>query len=454
MRRRIVATAALLLAVAASPVAARSDAVGPRPPVHHQETNQQAFALPMPGLAMQELRGFAGGNRLFNLRWVAAPASASELDGLGPTFAQASCSSCHLRDGRSRLPAGDDARITAAVLRLAPSTEADRTWLDAHFGEHLQTQAIHGVDAEAQVAVRWVRSHAIELDGQTITLRKPAFDLAAPLHDALRTRATIHALVAPSVFGLGLIEQIPAHEIEAAADADDRDGDGISGRAQRVAASGGASIGRFGWKANVASLREQIAAAAWADMGLTSSAHPDENCPRRQASCRRAARGQTVDLSERALDTIETYLRVLAVPESRTDKSQAAMRGQQSFRDFGCAACHREQFRTGNGSDVAALNDQTIRPYSDFLLHDMGPNLAAAFHAGDAAANEWRTPPLWGIGLQQTVNGHLQLLHDGRADGLVEAILWHEGEATRSRDAFIAATSAQRDDLIRFLESL
>lgn len=418
-------------------------------PIHHDATNAQAYSLPFSNIGLAELREFTQGNRLFNLRWSAAPASTPDFDGLGPTFAERSCSACHLRDGRGRTPDVDGAARALPVIKLTARRPADRRWLERSFGSELQLSAIPDAAPEAVLRVQWRAAERIEIGGRAIDLRRPTWKIESARFRGLGRRAHLDTLVAPAVFGLGLIENIPEATLLALQDPDDRDGDGISGRAN-VDARG---LGRFGWKASTVALRDQVALAAHADMGLTSSIHPAENCPERQRDCR-TLRHASPDLADRGLLALEAYLRLLAVPAPRTERSAAAVRGRGRFREFGCAACHVETLRTGTTSAHAVLNDQLIAPYSDFLLHDLGAGLADHRTERVAQPSEWRTAPLWGLGLQRTVNGHLRLLHDGRAEGFEEAILWHDGEARTSRERFRSADASARDELLHFLESL
>jgi CxxC motif-containing protein (DUF1111 family) len=261
--------------------------------------------------------------------------------------------------------------------------------------------------------------------------------------------------VAPAVFGVGLLEALPERTIVAHADPRDADGDGISGRANRVGGeqSGGDRLGRFGWKANVPSVEQQNAGAFQGDIGITSPVFPKENCVPGQDACRRASDGGSPEIDARKLDRVTFYTRTLAVPARRRTGADAVAAGERTFDAIGCSSCHLPELRTG-ASDVAALADEDIRPYSDLLLHDMGPALADGRPDGLASGSEWRTAPLWGIGLIETVNGHTRFLHDGRARGLEEAILWHGGEARPAMLRFRALPRRARADLVAFLRSL
>ncbi|MBR45915.1 MAG: hypothetical protein CMM31_05450 [Rhodospirillaceae bacterium] len=259
--------------------------------------------------------------------------------------------------------------------------------------------------------------------------------------------------VAPALPGSGLIAAIPEAAILARADPEDADGDSISGRANFVwdTVNEGMRLGRFGWKANQAGLRQQAAAAAFGDMGLTSALYPGPLCPPAQRACRAAEAGG-VELAGPRLTALTAYLRYLAPPE-RQAVSGAAARGEALFHGIGCAACHTPSYRTAADPETA-LSGRDIAPYSDFLLHDMGDGLADNRPEFAATGREWRTPPLWGLGSLKAVNGHEFLLHDGRARGVAEAILWHGGESALARNAFRTLPATEREDLLAFLRSL
>jgi CxxC motif-containing protein (DUF1111 family) len=280
--------------------------------------------------------------------------------------------------------------------------------------------------------------------------------------------------VAPAVFGVGLLGAVPETAITSHADPDDRDGDGISGRPNRVSdeRSGarshglltrdgrlrderldGTVLGRLGWKANVSTVAQQNAGAFNGDIGITTPVFPKENCPDGQDACKAAANGGNPEVDARKLARVTFYTRTLAVPARRDIDRAGTRAGERSFSSLGCTACHRPELQTAN-SDIAALSGQVIRPYSDLLLHDMGPGLADGRPDGLASGSEWRTAPLWGIGLVQIVNRHTRFLHDGRARNLQEAILWHGGEAAGAMRRFRALPRRERQNLIAFLRSL
>jgi CxxC motif-containing protein (DUF1111 family) len=264
------------------------------------------------------------------------------------------------------------------------------------------------------------------------------------------------ARIAPPVIGLGLLEAIPEADLLAHADPEDADGDGISGRANRVwdRRNDTTAMGRFGWKAGQPSLRQQNAEAFANDMGLTSHLVPTDSCSPAQHDCLAMPNGGDAEVSDSILDNVTFYTRNLAVPARRNVDDKQVLAGKSLFFQANCQGCHVAVFTTGAEAAEPELANQTIRPYTDLLLHDMGPGLADGRPEFLANGQEWRTPPLWGIGLTEAVNGHTQFLHDGRARNLMEAILWHEGEAAQSRDAVLAFDASQRAALLAFLNSL
>ena len=261
--------------------------------------------------------------------------------------------------------------------------------------------------------------------------------------------------VAPAIVGMGLLEAIRESDIVSAADPNDADGDGISGRVNMVwdERKGALSMGRFGWKANVPTVEQQTAGAFLGDLGVTSLLFSQENCTEPQADCLAAPNGGSPEIGAERLADVVTYTQTLAVPAMRDVADPQVRQGADLFVQAGCAVCHTPQYTTAQ-HEIEALSNQTIYPYTDLLLHDMGPELADGRPDFDADGQEWRTPPLWGIGLVDTVNGHTMFLHDGRARNITEAILWHGGEGSASRDVFKSFTREERDALIRFLNSL
>jgi CxxC motif-containing protein (DUF1111 family) len=269
--------------------------------------------------------------------------------------------------------------------------------------------------------------------------------------------------IANPMIGLGLLEAIHPADILAKADPDDADGDGISGRPSLVRhpETGEIMLGRFGWKATSPTVRIQSAEAFAGDIGISTPVVTDAfgECSIRQQECRTMPTGVqkqlgAVEAPDPVLDLVAFYSRNLAVPARRDVDDPQVLHGKRLFYEAGCAACHTPKFVTSREASDEPLAFQLIWPYTDMLLHDMGEGLADGRPVGTASGREWRTAPLWGIGLTDTVNGHMQLLHDGRARGVLEAILWHGGEAKAARDRVVRMSPAEREALVRFVESL
>ena len=257
------------------------------------------------------------------------------------------------------------------------------------------------------------------------------------------------------MFGVGLLEAVPEPAVTAAADPDDANGDGISGRPNRAvdARTGQRVLGRFGWKANIATVETQVAAAFHGDIGIGSSLFANDECTPLQTVCATVPNGGEPELDEAKLDRVVFYNRTLAVPARRDIIDAGNASGAELFTKTGCASCHSPELTTGD-DEIAVLRNQTIRPYTDLLVHDMGEELADGRPDGVADGREWRTAPLWGIGLTDTVNRHTRFLHDGRARNLEEAVLWHGGEASIAQRRFLELSASNRRDLLAFLESL
>jgi CxxC motif-containing protein (DUF1111 family) len=437
--------AALRAALLATPVTARLGGDTTR-----VVATDDAYTFMADNAPAERTRLFSFGNRVFNTQWAEHPGSVQSFDGLGPTFNRSSCSGCHVRDGRGQPPAKPGEAMDSMLVRLSA---ADGTPHPA-YGDQLQDRAVLKVPAEGRAIVTYEPVTGVYGDGRPYTLQRPKIAFAdltfGPLDGALTS-----ARVAPAVFGLGLLESVPIATLEALADPDDRDGDGISGRINWLAdRQAGRVAGRFGWKANVATLADQSAGAAVGDMGITTSLRPRQNCPAGQTACLADLQETAPEMSDSFFERLVVYMRTLAVPQARGLDGDAATRGGQAFRDFGCAACHMPTLKTGADAPLPELASQTVHPFTDLLIHDMGEGLADGRPDGSASGSEWRTAPLWGIGLIPRVNGHDRLLHDGRARGVAEAILWHGGEAEKAKEAFRTAPAETRAALIAFLNAL
>jgi CxxC motif-containing protein (DUF1111 family) len=319
------------------------------------------------------------------------------------------------------------------------------------FGGQLQLNAVPGFGAGVRAQITYTDSVDLYADGTTYTLRVPTYQFSNP-YTPLPATLLISPRVAPAVFGLGLLEAVPEGVVRSMADDGDRDRDGISGRTNQVwdVALSRYVLGRFGWKASAPTLRQQTAGAYNGDMGITSSLFPAEPCEGYRLGCERHG----AEVSDDVIAAATFYQQTLGVPARRLLNDPVTTAGETAFFNSGCGDCHTATLPTGRLAGVKASSGGVIHPYTDLLLHDMGPGLADGRPDFLASGSEWRTPPLWGIGLVSTVNGHTNFLHDGRARNLTEAILWHGGEASASQRAFRQLPAKTRAALVAFLESL
>lgn len=420
--------------------------------------SEEAYSAPFFTLDPGTLRAFAFGRHLFRRNWKAAPASVEGSDGLGPTYNRVSCAGCHLRDGRGRPPASPEEPMKSMLVRLSVPGVGANGGPVPHpvYGGQLQDKSILGIPEEGRATIHYSDIAGTFADGEAYRLRRPTYHFTDLRHGPLGDDILYSPRVAPAIHGLGLLEAVDDALIFDAADPDDSDGDGISGKVNLVwdSDTGRQRLGRFGWKANTASLRGQVAGAALGDMGITTSLFPSNNCTPAQDACVAAPTGGAPELSDQHLDMLVVYAQTLAVPARRTPDDPIVRRGEALFAAAGCAGCHTPTLSTGTDTLLPQLANLTIHPYTDLLLHDMGEGLADNRPDFAASGREWRTPPLWGVGLVQRVNLHRYLLHDGRARGVMEAVLWHGGEAAAARDAVRAMPKTDRDALVAFLRSL
>jgi CxxC motif-containing protein (DUF1111 family) len=381
---------------------------------------------------------------------VPAPTSPQGNDGLGPTYNAISCSACH--DSRGTPPKGPGQRFVGLLLRLSipGSDERGAPLPDPHYGDQLQPYGILKVPGEGTPAVSYDEIAGRYGDGEPFSLRHPTYSIGALAFGPLDAHVLISPRLAPQTVGLGLLQAVDQSTILGFAAQN-------GGKANRVwdARRRTTALGRFGWKAGQPTLEQQAASAFRNDIGITSELYPSENCPEAQSACANARRAASQPELEAMRDrAIVVHAYGLAVPVRRKLDDPEALRGEHLFATAGCAACHVPKMRTGTLAGWPELSDQTIRPFTDLLLHDMGPDLADGRPEFLATGTEWRTPPLWGLGLVQTIDGDLFLLHDGRARGFAEAILWHGGQADRAREAFRTMSKSERDAMIAFLSSL
>lgn len=415
---------------------------------------------------------FKLGNALFRKAWVASPASTLASDGLGPLYNARACQDCHLKDGRGHVPSGPTESRVSIFLRLSipggTGPKEIRDWLatqpEPTYGGQLQDLAAPGHAAEGWMEISYEERSVTLADGSLVWLRAPSYAVSGLGYGPMDPTVMLSPRVAPQMIGLGLLEAIPAADLLAREDPEDADGDGISGRAQIVMSRqyGVPMLGRFGLKGGNPTVREQSADAFAGDMGLSNPLHPDPfgDCTPKQDSCQAAFDGQEegvrdgLEVDGASLDLVTFYARNLGVPERRSVDDPQVLRGKEVFHRLNCTGCHVPKHVTHRLAGQPEQSFQLIWPYTDLLLHDMGVGLADNRPEGRASGQEWKTPPLWGIGLTKTVSGHTEFLHDGRARNLLEAILWHGGEAQGARDGVINLPTDDRSALLAFLESL
>jgi len=432
------------------------------------ESGTNAFSIPVAMLNKEQAEQFIKGKEQFNEAWVVAP-DPGGVWGLGPTFNEDRCAHCHENNGRAEAAKNGEEAARGMLVRLSIPGKTREGAPNPHpaYGDQLQNRGIPGrVPAEGQAVVTYQPREVSFADGEKVVLRSPKIEFTALQFGELGKDVMISPRVAPAMVGLGLLEAVPEDLILAIAGKQDKPGAG--GRPNYVwdYENSRTVLGRFGWKANQPNLRQQTAAAFLGDIGATSHFFPEENCPSVQVQCldvpsasKCGGQGGCTgnyrpEVVPSRLNNITLYLQALAVPARRNVDDAEVKRGEALFAQANCDACHVSRLETGSKAAIAAASNLVIHPYTDLLLHDMGEELADGRPDFQASGREWRTPPLWGIGLVRTVNGHDNLLHDGRARDFIEAILWHGGDAAKSRESFRNMPKADRAALVKFLESL
>lgn len=442
--RRFICTGLAGLVLASALFATGGNALG---------QTQETYLKPYTGADLSKEASAGRGERLFNLHFLPIPVTDVLGGGLGPLFNRNACSTCHPAGGRGKAPSDPFEPLLTALVRLSVEGQGADGAPNPHpdYGSQLGTRGIRGVAAEAEVEISYDLLVGEYDDGEPYRLRRPQMAFSDESEGSLDDALTSLRIGQP-IYGLGLLEAVDDEQILAHADPDDADGDGISGRPNRVwsYAEEKPVIGRFGWKANEPDLFQQSAAAFLGDIGITSPLFPKHDCGIEQDVCQDADTS-TVEVSDADIVDMVAYLRALSPPQ-RVDGA-ATDRGQSLFRSAGCSKCHRPRLGKASAPEPY-LNDVEVMAYTDLLLHDMGEGLADGRPDFQASGQEWRTPPLWGLGRVEEIHGEYALLHDGRAQSIPEAVLWHGGEAASSRDAFKAMSKDDRDALIAFLKSL
>ncbi|WP_292528832.1 di-heme oxidoredictase family protein [Methylocystis sp.] len=426
----------VLLCAAMLAGAGRYEANGPE---------SEAFTQPIEGLDANHAASFRQGSGIFRQAWIIGPSQDHpDFVGLGPLYNRLSCIACHVKNGRGAAPDSENgvARTMAARLSVEGRDSHGGPRAHPHYGAQLNPEGVPGVACEGQAVVEYAEFDVTLSDGETTTLRRPKLSFRNLAYGALGPETKTSLRNAPPVFGLGLIESVSDAEILAG-----------KGRPNFVFSveNGRKSLGRFGLKANQPNLRQQIANAFADEIGVTSSLFPFENCAPTQSACLGAPKPE---LDDAQLDAVVTYIRALAPPARRNPQDPRVADGESLFRAIGCSDCHRDALHVADFALQPALDGAEIHPYTDLLLHDMGEGLADGRDDFDAGSRDWRTPPLWGLGLAGKGGDGANFLHDGRARTPTEAILWHGGEAQASADAFCSLPKPQRHALLAFLNSL
>lgn len=433
-----------------------------------RKTDQNSFSLPSANLPPSRRVDFSVGNSFFRSPWVIAPSTTTARDGLGPLFNTNACQGCHIKDGRGHPPPPDAPNAVSMLVRLSIPDAPQYARLieqvgvvpEPVYGGQFQDMAVPGVAPEGKVRVDYTPVPVRFKDGTEIELRKPVLQFSQLGYGPMHPDTRFSARVAPPMIGLGLLEAIPEEAILANAAAQAKENNGINGRPNRVwdDAQQKTVMGRFGWKAGQPNLNQQNVHAFSGDMGLTTSLRPFDDCTDAQIACKQAPNGNGPDgepeVSDNILRLVLFYTRNLAVPARRGVNDAQVLAGKNLFFQAGCQSCHTPKYTTAANAAEPELANQVIRPYSDLLLHDMGEGLADNRSEFQASGRDWRTPPLWGIGLTQAVSGHTQFLHDGRARNLLEAVLWHGGEAQAAQQQVLSFNAEQRAALLAFLNSL
>ena len=435
-----------------------------------------AFSLSSGNMDFKRELNFKIGNAIFRKNWVSAPSSTDASDGLGPLFNSRACQNCHLKDGRGHPPLSadvpDDSGSMLVRLSVSPATEEEKAKLDAHgvnslpdpiYGGQLQDRSIQGLKAEGKLKIDYKERKVKLAGGETVSLRAPNYSLTDLAYGPISPDIMISPRVAPPMIGLGLLEAVPEEQILALASSEAAKNDGISGKPNQVWSREHQKLmlGRFGWKAGIPTIAQQAAEAFNGDIGIASTMipFPSGDCTEKEPDCLNAPNGnsrsyQNVEVGDELFKLVAFYSQNLAVPARRKPDDAEILKGKEIFYRIGCTSCHNPKFVTGEAPGQPHLSHQSIWPYTDMLLHDMGEGLADNRPEGAASGREWRTPPLWGVGLTETVSGHTLFLHDGRARNVTEAILWHGGQAEAARNKFAELSKADRSALLAFVNSL
>ena len=433
----------------------------------NQVENKNSFSLSSRNLEEHMRINFLVGNALFERMWEDSSISKNiAKDGLGPFFSARSCESCHINDGRGHIPLTNKEDKISVVIQISQNIEQPNDYIknieDDTYGGQISEFAVKDVLKEADIIIDYKYSLEMYEDGRVVELRRPIIKIDNLNYGEFNESTTFSARIAQPMIGLGLIEHISDQSLLMNEDIDDTNKDGVSGKANKVwdIQKEKLAIGRFGWKAAQPSVYQQTADAFYHDMGLSNKLYSNPfNCTSKQVECAKAISGNSeeyddLEVSNDQLDLVTFYSSQLGVPARRSINAENVKKGKEIFFALNCNSCHVESFTTGDTGSHANLNNQMIYPYSDFLLHDMGESLSDGVSEFLAQGSEWRTPPLWGIGLTSIVSDEYGYLHDGRARTIEEAILWHGGEANEIIQNYKKLKKNEVNQLLSFINSL
>ncbi len=433
----------------------------------NQVENKNSFSLSSRNLDEHMRINFLVGNALFERMWEDSSISKNiAKDGLGPFFSARSCESCHINDGRGHIPLTNKEDKISVVIQISQNIEQSNDYIknidDDTYGGQISEFSVKDVLKEADIIIDYKYSLEMYEDGRVVELRRPIIKIDNLNYGEFNESTTFSARIAQPMIGLGLIEHISEQSLLMNEDIDDTNKDGVSGKANKVwdIQKEKSAIGRFGWKAAQPSVYQQTADAFYHDMGLSNKLYSNPfNCTSKQEECTKAISGNSeeyddLEVSSDQLDLVTFYSSQLGVPARRSINAENVKKGKEIFFALNCNSCHVESFTTGDSGSHANLNNQIIYPYSDFLLHDMGESLSDGVSEFLAQGSEWRTPPLWGIGLTNVVSDEYGYLHDGRARTIEEAILWHGGEAKEIIQNYKKLKKIEVNQLLSFINSL
>ena len=419
---------------------------------------RNAYSMHFNNLSFEQRQDFLIGNGLFRKLWISSPASTISSDGLGPLFNARACQSCHIKDGRGHLPTTEK----PLSLVIKTGTYSGLNLLkDKIYGKQFQFFAIPGLANEVSGNIKKFSKKRIFSNYKNVNLTEVNFDILNLNYGKFNRANSISLRVSPFVYGTGLINSIEESDILKKEDQFDKDNDGVSGVARRIKnKDGNIKIGRFGIRASTENLLVQSGVAFMHDMGISNPIGRDSNgdCTTSQKECFKFPNGNDketgLEASQEVLDKVVFYLSSLSPPKRRNVNDVDVLKGKEIFYKSQCTSCHTPKYVTSKNADFDFLKYQLIWPYTDLLLHDMGSELADKDLNGNITNKEWKTPPLWGIGLAKEVNPKATFLHDGRAKTIMEAVLWHAGEASKSINLLLKEYGNDLDKLEKFLHSL